>query len=122
MELYKGLGTRGGIARFPVIQITLQLLIRRDRFPAGFGQKSRDYISDQVPRFFGMIRNTEREVDPKYWMHVNLADRDGYEKIMRELRIHLTKAGFYDPRMMLLLKRVRCKREPDEAECALKDE
>ncbi|HQX90123.1 MAG TPA: DUF6091 family protein [Moraxellaceae bacterium] len=55
-------------------------------------------------------------------MHVPLADRGGYEKIMRELRIHLTKSGFYDPRMMTLLKRVRCKREPDAAECALKDE
>ena len=122
LELYKGLGTKGGIARFPVIQITLQLLIRRDKFPPGFAQKSREYIADQVPRFFGMIRNTEREVDPKYWMHVAVGDRDGYEKIMRELRLHLTKAGYYDTRMMTLLKRVRCKREPDEAECALKDE
>jgi hypothetical protein len=122
MELYKGLGTKGGIARFPVIQITLQLLVRRDKFPADFGQKSRIYIADQVPRFFGLIRNTEREVDPKHWMHVPLSDRDGYDKIMREMRIHLTKSGYYDPRMMTLLKRIRCKREPDAAECALNDE
>lgn len=122
MELYKGLGTKGAIARFPTIQITFQLVIHKDRFPPGFGQKSRQYIANQVPRFFGMIRNTEREVDPKYWMHVPLSDRGGYEKIMRELRIHLTKAGFYDKRMMTLLKRVRCKREPDAAECTLSDE
>ncbi|HEX6590944.1 MAG TPA: putative solute-binding protein [Moraxellaceae bacterium] len=122
MELYKGLGTKGGIARFPVIQITLQLLVKRDKFPADFGQKSRVYVADQVPRFFGLIRNTEREVDPKHWMHVPLSDRDGYEKIMREMRIHLTKSGYYDQRMMTLLKRIRCKREPDAAECALNDE
>ena len=122
MELYKGLGTKGAIARFPVIQITFQLVINKSKFPAGFGQKSRQYIANQVPRFFGLIRNTEREVDPKYWMHVPLSDRGGYEKIMRELRIHLTKAGFYDKRMMTLLKRVRCKREPDAAECTLSDE
>lgn len=122
MELYKGLGKNGGIARFPVIQITLQLMIRRDKFPAEFGQKSRSYIADQVPRFFGLIRNTEREVDPKHWMHVPLSDREGYDKIMRQMRIHLTKSGYYDKRMMTLLKRVRCKREPDAAECSLKDE
>lgn len=122
MELYKGLGTKGAIARFPVIQITLQLVLKRDKFPAGYGQKSREYIANQVPRFFGMIRNTEREVDPKFWMHVPLSDRDGYDQVMRELRIHLTKAGFYDKRMMTLLKRIRCKREPDAAECALSDE
>lgn len=122
MELHKGLGTKGSIARFPVIQITLQLLIRKDKFPPGFGEKSRLYIADQVPRFFGMIRNMEREVDPKHWMHIPLSDRDGYDKIMREMRLHLTKSGYYDPRMMTLLKRVRCKREPDAAECSLTDE
>lgn len=122
MELYKGLGNKGGIARYPVINLTLQMLIRKSKFPAGFGQKSRAYMADQVPRFFGMIRNMEREVDPKHWMHIALADRDGYEKIMREMRIHLTKSGYYDKRMMTLLKRVRCKREPDNAECAMNDE
>ncbi|MDQ8037729.1 MAG: DUF6091 family protein [Pedobacter sp.] len=122
MELYKGIGTKGGIARFPVIQLSLQIIIRRDKFPADFGQKSREYVSSQVPRFFGLIRNTEREVDPKHWMHVPLSDRNGYEKIMREMRVHLTKSGYYDPRMMTLLKRVRCKREPDAAECSINDE
>lgn len=122
MELYKGLGAKGGIARFPVINLTLQLVIRKDKFPAGFGHKSRRYIADQVPRFFGVIRNMEREVSPKHWMNIPLSDRDGYDKIMREMRIHLTKSGYYDPRMMTLLKRVRCKREPDAAECALNDE
>lgn len=122
MELYKGLGTNGAIARFPVLQITMQLIIRHDRFPQGFGIKSRSYIAQQVPRFFGMIRNTEREVDPKHWMHVPLSDRDGYDKVMREMRIHMTKSGYYDPTMMTLLKRVRCKREPDAAECSLTDE
>lgn len=122
MELWRGLGTKGGIARFPVINLTLQLIIRKDRFPPGFGVKSRIYMADQVPRFFGMIRNMEREVDPKHWMHIPLADRDGYGKIMREMRIHLTKSGYYDPRMMTLLKRIRCKREPDEAECSQSEE
>ncbi len=122
MELYKGLGTKGAIARFPVLQVTLQLIIRHERFPQGFGLKSRSYIAQQVPRFFGLIRNTEREVDPKHWMHVPLSDRDGYDKVMREMRIHMTKSGYYDPSMMTLLKRVRCKREPDAAECSLNDE
>lgn len=122
MELWRGLGTKGGIARFPVINLTLQLIIKKDRFPPGFGQKSRTWVSDQVPRFFGMIRNMEREVDPKHWMLIPLSDRDGYDKIMREMRIHLTKSGYYDPRMMTLLKRIRCKREPNEAECTQPEE
>ncbi len=122
LELYKGLGSKGGIARYPVVQVTAQLLIRSEKFPADFGLRSRALIAQQVPRFFGIIRNVEREVDPKHWMNVPLSERDGYEKVMRELRIHLTKAGYYDKSMMSLLKRVRCKREPDHAECSMTDE
>lgn len=122
LELHRGLGKNGAIARYPVVQITLQILTRPNKLPKGFGQKSREYVSQQVPRFFGLIRNSENQVDSKHWLQVPLADRDGYEKIMRELRLHLTKSGYYDPRMMTLLKRIRCKREPDSAECSLKDE
>lgn len=122
LELYKGLGKNGGIARYPVVQVTAQLIIRRDNFPKDFGLNSREEIARQVPRFFGIIRNVEREVDPSHWMSVPLSDRDGYEKVMRELRIHLTKAGYYDPAMMTLLKRVRCRMEPDNAECSQNEE
>lgn len=41
---------------------------------------------------------------------------------MREARILLSKDGFYDKRMMGILKRVRCKQDREEAECALTDE
>jgi len=37
---------------------------------------------------------------------------------MREARIQLTKDGFYHPKMMSLLKKIRCKIEPSAAECA----
>ncbi|MEL0027698.1 MAG: putative solute-binding protein, partial [Perlucidibaca sp.] len=36
----------------------------------------------------------------------------------REARVQLTKEGFYDPKMMSLLKKVRCKIDPSAAECA----
>ncbi len=43
-------------------------------------------------------------------------------KMMREARIQLTKAGIYDPKMMNFLKKVRCKENPSNFECALNDE
>jgi hypothetical protein len=41
---------------------------------------------------------------------------------MREARISMTKEGFYDPKMMALLKKIRCKFEPTMAECSSKEE
>ncbi|MDI1300601.1 MAG: DUF6091 family protein [bacterium] len=121
-ELYKGLGTTGAIYRFPLVQITANLIIRHEKFPPGFGQKCRDYIATQLDRAFSIIKKTESEIDEKYWLDIPEKEKINYTKLMREARLQLTQDGTYDKRMMAVLKRVRCKYEPVAAECSLKDE
>lgn len=122
LELYKGLGTKGAVYRFPLVQITANLVIRHDKFPAGFGQKCREYIATQLDRAFDMIKKSEADIESKYWLDITAADRVSYKKLMREARLQLTREGVYDKRTMALLKRVRCKHDKAAAECALKDE
>lgn len=122
LELYKGLGTKGAIVKFPIAQITGNVIIDPKKFPAGFGQKSREYVATQVEKAFKNIEKTEKDVQAKYWMEVAEADKPGYIKLMRESRIALAADGIYDKKMLSLLKRVRCKHEPSSFECALKDE
>ncbi|MDP2228628.1 MAG: DUF6091 family protein [Moraxellaceae bacterium] len=122
LELYKGLGTRGAVYRFPLVQITANLLIRHEKFPAGFGQKCREYIATQLDRAFDIIQRSEADIDNKYWLDLPEQDKVNYTKLMREARLQLTSEGIYDKRTMSMLKRVRCKFEPTAAECALKDE
>ncbi|MDO8268209.1 MAG: DUF6091 family protein [Moraxellaceae bacterium] len=122
LELYKGLGTKGAVYRFPLVQITANLVIRHDRFPAGFGQKCREYIATQLDRAFDMIKKSEADIEQKFWLDISEPDKVNYTKLMREARLQLTREGVYDKRTMSLLKRVRCKHEPGAAECVLKDE
>lgn len=122
LELYKGLGTKGAIIRFPIVQITGNVIINTKKFPAGFGQKSREYVSGQIDKAFKTIEKTEKDIAAKYWMDVAEADKPGYIKLMRESRISLAAEGIYDKKMLSLLKRVRCKHDPASFECALKDE
>lgn len=122
LELYKGLGDKGAVYRFPLVQITANLMIRHNKFPAGFGQRCREYIATQLDRAFDMIKKAEADIEPRYWMSITEADKANYTKIMRESRLQLTQEGVYDKRTMALLKRVRCKHDPAAAECALKDE
>ena len=44
-ELWKGLGSNGGVIKAPLAQATLQVLVNRTRFPEGFGKKSRLHLS-----------------------------------------------------------------------------
>lgn len=122
LELYRGLGDKGAIARYPLIQLTMQMVIYHEKFPAGFGSKSRAYIYKQVDRALAVIRKEENAVPQKHWLYISRTEREGYTNIMRDARSRLAKDGFYDRRMLNLMKRVRCKAEPDEAECTAGDE
>lgn len=42
--------------------------------------------------------------------------------MLRTARIEMTKQGYYDPKMIELLKRIRCKLAPENAECTQTDE
>lgn len=118
LELFKGLGAEGAIVRFPVIQLTFQLVINKDKFPADFGQKSRAYWETQLPRSMNLIKKAEAGVPAATWMDLPAADKEGYVVLMRESRISLTKDGIYDPTMMKVLKKTRCAVNSGDAECS----
>lgn len=122
LELHKGLGTKGAIVKFPILQITGNVIIRKNKFPSGFGQKSRKFIAGQLTKAFKQIQKDERAIPQKYWMEIPKNDQLGYVKLMREARIDMTKEGFYDKSMMKLLKKVRCKTNPSSFECSMSGE
>jgi hypothetical protein len=69
-----------------------------------------------------VIQKGEADIPAKYWIDLTPADKEKYTNLMRDARISMTKEGYYDPKMMSLLKKIRCKSAPSNVECALKDE
>jgi hypothetical protein len=122
LELHKGLSSKGAIVNYPLLQVTGNIIIRPDKFPAGYGQKSRDWIKTQLPRANSIIGKMKADIPAKYWMQVPEGDKPGYQKLMRESRISLTKQGVYNKQMMKILWQFRCKNDPKNFECALQDE
>lgn len=118
LEMYKGLGTKGGIIRFNLAYLDFQMIIYKDRFPAGFGQKSREKVAGL---FDTMMTNIERDtagIDRKYWIDLSQADTDKYNEMLRSVRITLRDEGVYDSRMLRLMRRLRCQETPAAGECA----
>lgn len=115
LELYKGVGTRGVVVKLPLAQATLQLLLRPAAFPEGFGQRSREYFLGQFDTAMKEIRESESHI--LFFFPPPDGEAPQYISMMREARIDLTAQGFYDKRMMALMKKVRCKRAPAEPEC-----
>ena len=71
---------------------------------------------------FERLKEVEEDVDKKHWMELSKEDKERYTQLMREVRIQMTQKGFYDPKMMKMLKRVRCSHNPALAECSMNDE
>lgn len=122
LELHKGLGSKGAIVNYPILQVSGNLIIHHEKFPEGFGQKSRTWIKGQLPRALQILGKMKSDIPAKYWMEVPDADKLGYQKMMRESRIQLTKEGIYDKKMMELLWRARCAENRQSFECSLHDE
>lgn len=122
LELYRGVMPKGAIYRFPLGQISATLVIRAERFPAGFGQKSRQHVLREMQKAFDVAIRAEKAIPDAHWMTLSPADEARYLKMMREARIQLMQEGVYDRDMLRLLKAIRCRVEPGNAECALTDE
>ena len=121
LELYKGLGENGGIANFAIAQLSLQMIIRKDRFPKEFGQQSRKYVWTQYNRAISLIEGNTESINPEYWMSISEKDQEGYSELLRQTRISLRDQGIYNGKMLKFLAKVRCKLDATLSECTAPD-
>jgi hypothetical protein len=119
-EMYKGMGDKGGILRFNFAQMNGQLILRKDRFPEQFGQKSREYAYSNFPKALEHILKAEKDIPEKYWVDLPKEKKVQYKEMLRQVRIELKNEGGYDPRMLKILFKLRCRTNPGHYECVEK--
>lgn len=116
LELFKGVSNKGLVLKMPVAHLSLQVVTHLHKFSADFGQKSRSYFAGQFDNLQKPITNAEQEI--LYFFPAPDGEYDNYQNLLRDARISLTEEGVYDPKMISLLKKVRCKSESSLNECA----
>ncbi|MBC7750506.1 MAG: hypothetical protein H7Z73_02130 [Candidatus Saccharibacteria bacterium] len=121
-EINKGLGTQGAMFKFPVALMTYNVLIHQDKFPEGYGQKSRSWFVGQLDRQMATVNKIEKSIEPRYWDVVPSNIAPGYVKILRAARISLTKEGIYNKKMIGILKKIRCRQDQASYECSSTEE
>jgi len=119
-EMYKGMGDKGGILRFNLAQMNGQLILRKDRFPEGFGQNSRDYAYSNFNKALEHIVAAEEGIPKKYWVDLPDEKQVEYKEMLRQVRLELKEEGVYDKRMLKILFKLRCKTDPSHYECVEK--
>ncbi|RZI85216.1 MAG: hypothetical protein EOP38_05925 [Rubrivivax sp.] len=118
LELNRGVGTKGGVSRFPMTILTYQMIIKRDRFPDGYGQKSREVWLSRFDQALTVVKRTDASIPANLWMDPTPVDTDRYLVLMRDGRIDMAERGFYDKSGLKIIKRIRCNVNPAAADCS----
>lgn len=118
LELYRGLSPDGAIIDYPLAQISMQLVARRDTMPREISQKSREYFFDNFDTVLEILNREAEHVDEKWFQPIPEEDQREYEVMMQDARVELRDEGYYDPEMLTLQRRVRCRLDAGRSECA----
>lgn len=122
LDISKGMGTNGAIAKYPVAYITMQIVVRSNKFPENFGQRSRTWAAGQLDRGFKNNKRLEDSIDPRLWEDLPELSKKGYDRILRQVRIDFEQKGVYSKHMASIAKKMRCMDDPNNIECSLHDE
>lgn len=121
-ELAKGMGSKGGVLRMPVMIPTLQLIFNRAQVPASLGAPSRVYWAGLHESAMKAIQRAEAEVPARLWFELPPDHVQPYVEVLRDGRLAGAKAGLYSWRTLNLMKKARCQASPAMAECSMPTE
>lgn len=122
LELYRGIGTKGAINRFPIVILSYQMIINTEKFPAGFGAKSRQFWFGQFDRAMSIILRAEKTIPEQTWSDLTPENMIKYTIMLRESRVSIADQGLYDKAGLKLLKKIRCGINSADSECSTNSE
>ena len=122
LELYKGVENGGGVIQRPLLQATLQVLIHHEKFPPGYGQKSRNAFAGMIDGAFEFIKEVEMDIPEENWISMSEKSTESMDELFRSSRIKLRADGIYNAKTLKLMRKVRCKHTPENLECIEKTE
>ncbi len=119
-ELQKGIGTEGGILKYPLAQATLQLMVRSSDLPADFGATSRAWFADHVEDGIASAQRAEKDLPASTWVEVE--DTEDFDDMFLNVRLALRGSGTYDGTLLKDMRKARCYRDSARSECVEKRE
>lgn len=116
-ELYQGLGEKGGIWDEMISYGMMEVILHRDRFEAGFGQKMREYFLSRIADINRLVKTAEDEIPTKYWIKTSPESVKDLNELKRKIRFTLKDKNVLNGTALTMLWKIRCSVNPENAEC-----
>ena len=122
LELYKGLGDKGGIVDYPLAQLTIQIVARENVLDDDTAQAARQVAWGMYPQAMNLINKQEEAIPEEKWIRIPEKDIQGYQEMFRQNRIEMRDGlngapDVYHKKMLGLLSKIRCSSNPSASEC-----
>jgi hypothetical protein len=122
LEIYRGVGTNGGVSRLPLAFTSMQIVFDRSKFPSGFGEASREAWARQVDNAIATARKADKDIPQDKYIDLDMQAAVDFVSSQRDTRVDLAEKGFYDKQGLKIMKRIRCNINNAAAECSTKAE
>ena len=116
-EVPRQLKDTGGVANYPVLFMSMNVVFHRDKIDSNYGSKGRKWFAQKTPEFFKLVDRWQSTIAKKYWLEIDKNDAEGYDRLMVQLRKEFIQNKVYDAKLIHLAQQLRCVDQPDYFEC-----
>ncbi|MEK9765964.1 MAG: putative solute-binding protein, partial [Thalassolituus sp.] len=88
------------------------------RIPNEVAQLAREEFVNNFDRIIERVNSLSGDIPEHLWIEIPVDEKAEYQTMMQQARIALRQHDYYDPTMLTLQRKVRCRFEPDHFECA----
>ena len=78
----------------------------------------REVAADSFSSIQNALEKEAGQIPATWWIDVDHHEKQEYDSMMRAARLKLRETGYYDATMLKIMKRIRCKVDPQRPECS----
>ncbi|QHH99035.1 putative solute-binding protein [Acinetobacter dispersus] len=116
-NLKKEFGVDTQVVNFPMAYFAMNIVIRPQVYPAGFGHQIRSWFVRNSNVLAAQAIQWENHLPAYYWADISGYEKQGYDAMVVKIRNRYVDSGYYDAYFVSLIKRLRCLDDPKYLEC-----
>ncbi|MCU4336909.1 putative solute-binding protein [Acinetobacter dispersus] len=116
-NLKKEFGADTQVVNFPMAYFAMNIVIRPQVYPAGFGHQIRSWFVRNSNVLAAQAIQWENHLPAYYWADISGYEKQGYDAMVVKIRNRYVDSGYYDAYFVSLIKRLRCLDDPKYLEC-----
>jgi hypothetical protein len=116
-NLKKEFGEETQVVNFPVAYFAMNIVIRPQAYPVGFGHQIRSWFVSHSNVLTAQAIQWENHLPAYYWADISSYEKQGYDAMVVKICKRYVDSGYYDAYFVDLIKRLRCLDDPKYLEC-----